>query len=81
MKSDISTYWVTRDCHVDGTLAEMVDVWSQAPQMVRLVGGGFAWVGPGVTGMEHRYTQWTVALTLANCGTFPETFRESIRVG
>lgn len=75
------TYWCSRDTAPDGTLSELVDIWTQQPQLVRLVEGGFAWVGPGVTGMEHRYAQWTVAATVANCYTYPATSRECIRVG
>lgn len=81
MADKFDTYWVTRDTAVDGTLSELVDVWLVAPVLVRLPAGGFCWVGNDATGMEQRYTQWTIETTKANCYTYPETGRESIRVG
>jgi hypothetical protein len=75
------TFWCTRDENSEGVLSELVDVWLARPVRMSLPGGGCMWLGPGDTGLEERYAQWTIAVTLANCCTYPETSRESICKG
>jgi hypothetical protein len=75
-----STYWLTRDS--DGTgLSELVDVWTQRPTRVNLFGGGTAWLHEGITGVEHRFAQWTLTETRLQCHVVPDTSLECIRVG
>lgn len=78
-------YWCTRDESPDGVLSEMVDVWIVAPHREHLEGSapdvGFIWNGPNDTGKQHRYAQWSLTTTRANCYVVPDTSRECVRVG
>jgi hypothetical protein len=79
-----SPYWMTRDQDAAGQLSELVDVWSVPPEFQPLPGGvGSMWLGKGVTGLEFRVTQWTMGDIRLNVpsGTYPESGRETIRVG
>lgn len=74
-------FWCTRDTASDGQLSELVDVWLAKPSRINLPGGGAVWLGPGETGLEQRYAQWTLAATLKNCRTIPATSWECIVSG
>lgn len=78
--SNLSTYWLTRDMDADGELSELIDVWLARPSMMRTEDGKCVWVGPGATGLEEHYAQWSVAVTMQHCRVIPETYRECIRV-
>lgn len=72
-------YWLTRDEDEHGNLSDKVDVWTEMPERQRIPGGGFMWLGKGVTGIEHRFAQWTIETARKNA-TIPETSRECVRV-
>ena len=78
MSNVADEYWCTRDMDSEGKLADLVDVWLARPTRMSLPGGGCMWLGPGDTGLEERYAQWTIAVTLQNVCTYPETSREAI---
>ncbi len=68
------TYWVTRNEDKDGKLSDVIEVWLDRPTRTNLEGGGCEWSG-------DFYAEWTVAATLINCRTYPETSRECLVVG
>ena len=79
-----TVFWMTRAEDSSGVLADVVDVWLEQPSRQNLPGGtGCLWLGPGTTGIENRYAQWSLPVARGNTpsGTLPETSRESIRVG
>lgn len=85
----VVTYWLTRDCAVDGRLSDRVDVWLARPERRVLPGGvGCVWICDDVRTVNvtagdvpSRWSQWTVQQCLVTCRVFPETDRECIHVG
>jgi hypothetical protein len=77
-KEDLAPFWLTRDEDAAGNLSELVSVWLEKPDLCNLKTGGRAWLGPGVTGLENRYAQWTLDVARSHC-TIPDTVRECIK--
>lgn len=78
------TFWMTRDEDDQGVVSEIVDVWLAPPQRQNLPGGaGCMWLGPGVTGLDHRYAQWPVDVARGNTNShvIPDNSRECVKVG
>lgn len=75
------TYWLTRDCDIDGTLEDTVDVWMARPCFERIASeGGVCWFDDSPTGMTHRWKRLPLAIVAAWGHTIPETPHECIRV-
>lgn len=84
MADEYKTYWLTRDCDQDGNVSQVVDVWIVQPHRRNLPGDvGCIWLDDSVTGLEGRYTQWSLAAAAATTPSrvIPDNDRECIRVG
>ena len=72
-----SVYWCTRDEDAAGILSEMVNVWLVRPPLEPPpLEGGVVWEAP-----DDRYAQWSTAVCLKNCGTYPEDSRQVLKRG
>lgn len=81
------TFWLTRDSDMEGKLDDNVDVWLSRPTRF-VMGDGAVWMCedahtvPTANGdVPARYAVWTPEQCLRACRVYPETDRESIRVG
>jgi len=78
----VAVYWLTRDSDVNGNLNTVIDVWLARPVRSNLPGGGALWLGPGDTGLEHRYCVWPIDFAQKQVGFgYPQTDRECVIVG
>lgn len=71
-------YWITRDRDHDGTLDDLVDVWSTPPKRTVVDDGSF-WLSDDWS-LEHRVMRCLRGRALRIFGTVPDDDRMVIRV-
>ena len=72
--------WLTRDTWPDGSLAVMIDVWTEQPKRWPSYGGGCVWLSMYSSLRGHKESMG-VEEAIARFRTIPETDLECVAIG